>query len=116
MGIIGKRFQDTVLRDKCIESGVMAEGSVASVHEGHSYNRAISLHKLTYEALIRVAWDGFYPWLDTTQPNLEQNIMTTIDDIGNLVSDICKKSNDKVFESPAFHQLYSIFTEYLDFL
>ena len=31
LSTIGKRFQDAVLRDLCIESGVIAEGSIAGV-------------------------------------------------------------------------------------
>ena len=45
-------------------SGVIAEGSVAGVMDGRKYNRAIRLHKLVYEALMRHAWKGFLPWLE----------------------------------------------------
>ena len=41
--IIGKRFQDAGLKDLCIESGVIAEGSVAGIMEGCKYNRAVRL-------------------------------------------------------------------------
>ena len=34
LSIIGKRFQDACLRDLCVESGVIAEGSVAGVLDG----------------------------------------------------------------------------------
>ena len=34
LSIIGKRFQDAGLRDICIESGIIAEGSVSDVLEG----------------------------------------------------------------------------------
>ena len=37
--IIGKRFQDAGLCDICIESGILAEGSVSRVIEGKMYNR-----------------------------------------------------------------------------
>ena len=39
---IGKRFQDAGLRDLCVESGVIAEGSIAGVMEGHKYNQSCS--------------------------------------------------------------------------
>ena len=39
LAIIGKRFQDSGLRDTCIESGIIAEGSVHGVLEGRMYNR-----------------------------------------------------------------------------
>ena len=43
LSTIGKRFQDAGLRDLSVESGVIAEGSISGVMEGHKYNRATSL-------------------------------------------------------------------------
>ena len=59
LGIIGKRFQNAGLRDLCVESQVIAEGSVSGVMEGRKYNRAMRLHKLVYEALMRQVWSRF---------------------------------------------------------
>lgn len=39
ISVIGKRFQDGGLRDLCIESGVVAEGSIGAVMDGRKYNR-----------------------------------------------------------------------------
>ena len=63
LSIIGKCFQDAGLRDLCVESGVIAEGSVAGVLDGRRYNRGVRLHKLMYEALVRLAQQGFRPWI-----------------------------------------------------
>ena len=49
LGIIGKRFQDAGLKDLCIESGILAEGSINGVMEGKMYNCAICVHKCIYE-------------------------------------------------------------------
>ncbi|KAL1274405.1 hypothetical protein QQF64_027219, partial [Cirrhinus molitorella] len=68
LGILGKRFEDAGLRDLCIESGVVAEGSVAGVLDGRKYNRAVRLHKLLYEAFMRLAWNGFLAWLEDNHP------------------------------------------------
>ena len=56
LSIIGKRFQDVGLRDLCIESGIIAEGSVSSVLDGKMYNRGVRVHKYVYEALLRLVW------------------------------------------------------------
>ena len=56
--IICKRFQDAGLRDLCVESGVI-EGSVAGVLVGRRCNRSVRLHKIMYEALMRLAWERF---------------------------------------------------------
>jgi len=57
--IIGKRCQDAGLKDLCIESGVIVEGSIKGVLDGNKYNRAVRFHKHPYETLLRRAWNGF---------------------------------------------------------
>ena len=42
--IVGKRFQDAGLRDLCIESGVIADGSIYRVMDGPKYTWAVRLH------------------------------------------------------------------------
>lgn len=58
LSIIGKRFQDAGHGDLCIESGVIAKGSVGRVLDGPKYNRAVRFHKLLYAALLRLAYMG----------------------------------------------------------
>ena len=64
LAVIGKRFQDAGLRDVCVESGVIADGSAAGVLECRSYNCAIQLHKIMFEALNRLARNGFQQWIE----------------------------------------------------
>ena len=54
LGVIGKRFGDAGLKDLSVQSGIISEGSVAKVLDGHMYNRAVRVHKLVYEALMRI--------------------------------------------------------------
>ena len=63
LGINGKGLQGAGLRDLCLESQVIAEGSVSGGLEGRKYNRAGQLHKLVYDALMRQAWCGFRKWV-----------------------------------------------------
>ena len=42
---------------------MIAEGSVSGVMEGRKYNRAVRLHKLVYEALMRQVRSGFQKWV-----------------------------------------------------
>ena len=58
LSIIGKRFQDAGLKDLCVESGVIAEGSVAGVLDGRRYNCGVRLHNIMHEAFMRPAWQG----------------------------------------------------------
>ena len=43
LAITRKRFGDAGLRDVAVESGVIADGSIAGVLDGRKYNRAIRL-------------------------------------------------------------------------
>ncbi|KAG1652132.1 Organic cation transporter protein [Nymphon striatum] len=76
LSIIGKLFRDAGLRDLAVESGVIAEGSIDKVPDGKQYNRGVQLHKLTYEALMRLVWKGFLEWLEnnhsTDLPHLDE--------------------------------------------
>ena len=49
LGVIGKRFQAAGLRDICVESGAVAEGSVSGVLDGHKNNRSLRFHNIMYE-------------------------------------------------------------------
>ena len=52
IGIIG-------LREIAVDSDVDAEGSVEIVLSGKHYNRAACLHKIVYEAMMRVVLQEF---------------------------------------------------------
>ena len=116
LSIIGKRFQDAGLKDLCIESGIVAEGSVSTLLEGRSYNRAIRVHKLAYEALMRVAWRGFQPWVDERYPIDMDHIRRALDEVANLGNDLTKDNHDRVIESQPFKCLNERFEEYVDHL
>ena len=116
LAIIGKRFQDAGLRDLCTESGVIAEGSIDGVMDGHKYNRAVRLHKLMYEALMRLAWKGFLSWMEATHMNdmihLDETLMI-IDGLGNEVS---QTSLNTVLENKSCARILEWFKAYCEFL
>ena len=51
MSILNKRFGDPGLRDALVQSSIIAEGLVDAALCGKSYNRAVRLCKVFYEAL-----------------------------------------------------------------
>ena len=57
--IIGKRFKDTGLRDKAVESAVIAEGLIEAVLEDRQYTRTVRFLKIIYKALQRLIWKEF---------------------------------------------------------
>lgn len=59
LGIIGCRFSDAGLREIAVKSDVVAERSMEKVLSGKHYNRAVRLHKIVYEAMMRVLLQEF---------------------------------------------------------
>ena len=84
MSSIGKMFGEAGLRNIAVESGVIAGGSTNKVLEGKQYNRAVRLHKLTYEALMRLVWKGFQEWLESDHSEYLCKLNSTIQTINNI--------------------------------
>ena len=68
LSIIDKLFRDAGLRDLAVQSGVIAEGSIDKVLNGRQYNRGDRLHKIIYEAMMRLLWSGFLNWIEINKP------------------------------------------------
>lgn len=116
LGIIGKRFQDAGLKDLCIESQVIAEGSVAGVMEGKRYNRAIRLHKLVYEALQRQMWSGFLGWVEERHKEKKAMITNVLESLNSLRNNICEAEYKKMLEENSFSEVFKMFESYVQFL
>ena len=59
LGIIGNRFGDAGLIELAVESDVVAAGSIEKVLSGKNYNRAVRMHKIFYEAMMRLLINAF---------------------------------------------------------
>ena len=94
LSIIGKRFQDFGLRDLCVESGVVAEGSVSGIMDGRRYNRGVRFHKIMYEALMRIVWMGFIPWLEENYREGYDTMNTAFMELKNLYDNICQDESE----------------------
>ena len=110
LNIIGKRFQDAGLRDLCIESGIIAEGSVEKLLLGKQYNRAVRFHKLLYEALQRLAWKGFVESQSSDETGNLESLVNTFS------LEICQKTFTETLNSPVFLLLAESFETYKDSL
>ena len=115
LSVIGKRFQDAGLRDICIESGVIAEGSVTGVLEGRKYNRAVRFHKLMYEALQRLIWKGFQAWVEEKFP-AKTACPRFLCRTETFVRQSVPKEQQKVLDSPSLPEFITLYDKYLDYL
>ena len=115
-GIIGKRFQDAGLADICIESGIIAEGSLSGVFSGRKYNRSLCFHKLMYEALMWLAWRGFSDWMEDHSDIEKLHVNTALDNIQKMSSAINQTSINDVTYHPSYAHLKGLFDQYMRFL
>ena len=116
LSIVGKRFQDAGLRDLCVESGVIAEGSVSGVLDGRRYNRAVRCHKLMYEALMRLAWKGFQSWVEENHPDKRGTVDVFFDSLDELYENTCANEFEEKMTSPGFAKFVELFDNYLKYL
>ena len=116
LSIIGKRFQDAGLRDLCVESSVMAEGSVAGVLDGRRYNRAVRLHKLMYEALMGLVWQGFRPWIEENHEEFKTIVDSFFSETDELYNDICERQFQKHMTIASSVDFVKLFDKYMEFL
>lgn len=73
LGVIGTRFGEAGLKELAVQSDVIAEGSVDKVLNGKHYNRAVRLHKVAYEAFMKLLLREFESsTYYLPAPNLEQ--------------------------------------------
>lgn len=116
MSIIGKRFQDAGLKDLCIESGVIAEGSISKVLEGKMYNRAVRVHKYICEALMRLAWQQFVPWVQKEHPSKLCTVRSLEEEVANAVDEMNQQSHDALLQSMGFEEVHGLWSTFLEHL
>ena len=79
LGIIGHHFGDAGLAKLAVESDDVAGGSIEKILSGKNYNRAIRMHKILYETLIRLLINAFESSLSEDQRNLVKSKTAAIE-------------------------------------
>ncbi|XP_028419097.1 uncharacterized protein LOC114544759 [Dendronephthya gigantea] len=80
LSAMSKIFEDGGLKDAFIESGIVSEGSIKGILSGKHYNRAVSCHKIMYEALQRLRFQAF---LDSMTEKDQDDISSFIESMAN---------------------------------
>ena len=104
LGIIGTRFGEAV------QSEVVAEGSIDKVLTGKNYNRAVRLHKIIYEAVMRLL-------VDTFEFSLTENSVNMLSDekkeIERLKLDFQPEEVERVLETNVYREWVGRFNQFL---
>ena len=113
LSILGKRFGDAGLRDVCVEAEEVAEGSIGQVLEGRHYNRAVRMHKLVYEALLKIQWEGFLEWLDEDEKNKLTEVLKILDISAH---DVTNTTWNEISSNPSLLESVKRFKKYQEVL
>ena len=116
LSTIGKRFQNGGLRDLCVEAGIIADRSVAGVMSGQRYKSAVRLHKLLYEAFMRLAWKGFLPWIKTNHSDDLVHLEATRRVVNGLCNDVFQAAVHEMMANQSCNHIFELFKVYLDYL
>ena len=114
--MMGKLFADAGLRDLAEESGVIAEGSINKVLYGKQYNRAVRLHKLTYETLMILASSGFEEWLEANHAEALPKYNDTIRVMYKVRQNVCRVTHDAAMADESCQVIIDLFLTYLNVL
>jgi len=114
--ILGKRFADAGLRDILVETGIVAQGSVSAVLDGKQYNRGVRVHKIVYEALMRLIWNHFYQSLEKTDDANRIRVAEGLYNIACVTDSLDEKSMQNILENASVIYLLAEFNKFLGFL
>ena len=95
---------------------MIADGSISGVMDGRKYNRTVRLHKLGYEALIRMVWKGFLSWLQASHTDDVVHMDETLNTISKLCKDVSQVSSKQVLQNMSCARIMYLFQVYLEFL
>ena len=116
LAIVGKRFQDAGLGDLCVESGILAGGSLAGVFEGRAYKRGVRVHKCVLEALLRMIWQCFLPWVKDNHPDMLETVNELQDLVMNFHGDVGQAAFESLLEQSVVTNVLRLWNDFLNYL
>ena len=106
-------FQDAGLRDLCVESGLIAEGSITRVMEGCKYNRAVRLHKIVYVAMMRLVLKGLLLWIHSNHGAQVYHLEEALKSISTFHDEVSQTSFTALMDDASCTRMQILFQEYL---
>ena len=84
--------------------------------DGRRYNRGVRLHKIMYEAFIRLAWPGFVTRIEENHKESKTTVDSFFNEIGELNDDIYETQFKKQMTSTSSVDFVELFDKYMEFL
>eukprot|EP00794_Sanderia_malayensis_P011521 gene11521-12714_t len=113
LGVIGKHFGDVGLWDAMVQSDLIAQGSVDKALPGHMYNRAVRMHKLMYESLMRILCN----WMKARVAGSEAiengiSLQQFDESLKNMATNLGQQSFQETLESSFYKNIQDQFRNY----
>lgn len=70
------------------------------------------VHKLAYEAFMRLTVEGFFQWLEEFHPTESDQVQNYLSEIAALADTLTTEKHDEVFKSRAFKRFSELFDVY----
>ena len=86
------------------------------VLDGKQYNRAVRLHKLTYETLMRLAWSGCEEWLEANHAEALPKYDDTIRVMYKVRQILCRATHDASMADESCQMIIDMFLTILNVL
>ena len=80
------------------------------------YNRAVRVHKYIYEALLRLDWKGFIPWLETHHPNQIHSVSALLDQVSDAREEMSQAKFDELLSSDCLADSLILWNQFLSYL
>ena len=84
--------------------------------EGRMYKRAVRVHKIIYEAVLRLAWKGFITLLETHQPNQMHAVSALIDQVSDARGEMSQTKFDELLSSDGLAESLILWNQFLSYL
>ena len=95
--------------DLGLESRILGRSAVNGVLEGRHYNRAVRIHKIVLEALLRLNWQAF---LKTAQRHTQIQIEHVQHAVRRVREGLAADTIQQLYDMPELKEVHSNFEEF----
>lgn len=74
------------------------------------------VHKYIYEALMRLTWAEFTPWVEDNVPEKSGIIKSFLDIVKDMTTDLKQQELNNLLQSPLLAELITLWTDFLKHL
>ena len=82
--------------------------------DGKQDKRGVRLHKIIYEALMRIMWEGFHSWLEDNHPDDLPYMNVVVLKMKELYDDLCQSRLNEVIQNESCARIFMLYNTYFE--